>query len=455
MTWPRLVGSILAAWFLTGPATAQTYLDTIGYTDLQTRLGAATPNGAGVWVAQVEADASTSYTPDPAVGSGRPGFAITLKSGTSVNDSHATGVAFLFYGNGSMASGVTRVDSWYSNDWLTSGFLGFGSTLPPTSNIPKVSNHSYVGSAGGSNDAYLLRVDYLADRGGQVVVAAAGGSANGLIGTGYNSIAVGTSTGGTGGFTPDGRVKPDLVAPMTTLSQATPIVSAAATLLVQAAGSDPLAAKPQTIKAALLAGATKTGLAGPWSHTQTQPLDSQFGAGMVNVNNSHLILTAGRQPASTASPVAATGWDFNTVSSATAARTYLFDVPAGGNRTISAALTWHRVVNTSMVGTVANLDLKLYSVDANNNLVGSPVDQSVSAVDNVEHIWLPSGLPAGRYAWHVELTSGGTTDYALAWQTYSFVPVPEPGAVIAAATVVLAVGRRVRRRAAESVRVAG
>jgi hypothetical protein len=446
MTWCRLVGSLAVVALLTGPAPAQSYLDAIGYTDLQTRLGAATPNGAGVWVAQVEADASNSYTPDPSVASGRTGFAITLKSGTSVIDGHATGVASLFYGNGTMASGVTRVDSWYSNDWLTTGFLGTGSTLPPTTNIPKVSNHSYVGSATPSSDPYLLRVDYLVDKGGQIVVAAAGGSGNALIGTGYNSISVGTYTGGTGGFTADGRVKPDIVAPQGALSSATPIVASAATLLVQAAGSDQLAAKPQTIKAVLLAGATKTGLGGTWTHTDTQPLDSQFGAGMVNVNNSHLILTAGRQAASTTTPVAATGWDYNTVTSSKTAQSYLFDVPAGGNRTISAALTWDRVVSTSLVGTVSNLDLKLYAVDANNNLTGSPVAQSISTVDNVEHIWLPNGLSAGRYAWHVELTSGGTTDYALAWQTYAFTPVPEPCAVLAAAAVGLAVGRSVRRR---------
>jgi hypothetical protein len=413
---------------------------------LQARLGAATPNGAGVWVAQVEATGGTSYEPDPSVASGRPNFAITLKSGASTYDGHATGVASLFYGNGNMATGVTRVDSWYSNDWLTSGFLGSGTTLPPTSNIPKVSNHSYVGSAGTAYDYYLLRVDYLVDKGGQIVVAAAGGSGSPLIGMGYNSISVGTYLGGTGGLTADGRVKPDLVAPMATLSQATPVVSAAATLLVQAAGSDPLAAKPQTIKAVLLAGATKTGLNGTWSHTDTQPLDSQFGAGMVNVNNSHLILTAGRQAASNTTPVAATGWDFNTVTNSKSAQTYLFDVPAGGNRTISAALTWDRVVSTSQVGTVSNLDLKLYAVDANNNLTGSPVAQSISTVDNVEHVWLPNGLSAGRYAWHVELTSGGTTDYALAWQAYAFTPVPEPGALLAVAAVVLAVGRSVRRR---------
>jgi hypothetical protein len=352
----------------------------------------------------------------------------------------------LFYGNGTMASGVTRVDSWYSNDWLWTGFLGTGTTLPPTTNIPKVSNHSYVGSAGTAYDSYLLRVDYLVDKGGQVVVAAAGGSGSPLIGMGYNSISVGTSTGGTGGFTADGRVKPDIVAPMGSLSQATPVVASAATLLVQAAGSNQLAAKPQTIKAVLLAGATKTGLSGTWSHTDTQPLDSQFGAGMVNVNNSHLILTAGRQAASTTTPVAATGWDYNTLTNSKSAQTYLFDVPAGGNRTISAALTWDRVVSTSLVGTVSNLDLKLYAVDANNNLTGTPVAQSISTVDNVEHIWLPNGLSAGRYAWHVELTSGGTTDYALAWQSFAFTPVPEPGAVLAAAAVVLAVGRTVRRR---------
>ena len=54
----RAVGAgaaVLALLTAPGPAAGQSsYFDQIGYTDLQNRLGAATPTGAGVPVMQVE-----------------------------------------------------------------------------------------------------------------------------------------------------------------------------------------------------------------------------------------------------------------------------------------------------------------------------------------------------------------------------------------------------------------
>jgi hypothetical protein len=465
----RFLVPLLAAAISAGPAPAQTYLDQIGYTALQGRLGAATPNGAGVWVAQVEAIDQGNYAPDPAVAAGRPGFTLTLRSGASGISGHATGVAGIFYGNGGMATGVTQVDAYSADHWIGNGFLGSGTVnLPPITNIPKVSNHSYVSdgdsaaTADGSNDA-LLRADYLVDRGDHVMVVGVGKNNATpasppayVFGSGFNSIAVGRTDGGdfaglTAADVGGGRVKPDLVAPDSSVSGATPMVAAAAVLLVQTAGSTPFAAKPQTIKAVLLAGATKgqfaTAAGGPWTHTQTVPLDVRFGAGQVNIDNSYKILSAGRQVANDSATVAPTGWDFNTVGTpGPTARTYFFDLPAeAAGHTLSAALTWHRVVSDALVAApLANLDLKLFNVTTGFT-TGAMIDQSVSVLDNVEHVWVPNGLPAGRYAWRVELAAGATTDYAVAWQA-NFVPVPEPGAVILAAAAVLAVGRRVRNR---------
>ena len=460
----RFLVPLLAAVVTYAPAPAQTYLDAIGYTALQARLGVNTPNGAGVYVAQVEANNSstgTAYAPDPSVAAGRPGFTLTLRSGASDISSHATGVAGVFYGNGGMAAGVTQVDSYLADDWLQDGFLGTGSTLPPITNIPKVSNHSYIGtgSTPDQTEDILRRVDYLVDRGGQIVVVGVGANVPGpvadLLASGYNSIAVGMTGGGNGsGLTTvagAGRVKPDLVAPQGVVSNATPVVAAAAILLVQTAGSDPLAAKPQTIKAVLLAGATKaefaTAAGGPWTHTPTQPLDLRFGAGQVNIDNGYKILTAGRQAANDTATVASTGWDFNSVSSTgTTARNYFFDLPAEATgHSLSAALTWHRVVDDSLVAApLTNLNLKLDNVTTGFTL-GTVIDQSISTVDNVQHLWEANGLSAGRYAWHVEVSGTGSADFALAWQA-NFVPVPEPTVILAAATVVLAVSRRLRNR---------
>jgi hypothetical protein len=162
----RFLAPLLAAVVTYAPAPAQTYLDAIGYTALQARLGANTPTGAGVYVAQVEA--GPTYAPDPSVAVGRPGFTLTLRSGPSDISAHATGVAGIFYGNGGMATGITQVDSYLADAWLTDGFLGTGSTLPTITNIPKVSNHSYIGtgSTTAQTEDILRRLDYLVDRGG-------------------------------------------------------------------------------------------------------------------------------------------------------------------------------------------------------------------------------------------------------------------------------------------------
>lgn len=264
-----------------GPATGQ-YLDSIGYTSLKARLGASTPNGAGVRVVQVEALENGNYAPDPGVAAGRPGFTLTQQSGPSGISSHATGVASFFYGNGSMAFGITQVESYSANHWISTGFLGVGSTLPPTVNIPKVSNHSYVSTSTTPDILEILaRSDYLVDRGDHIMVVGVGANTAGsppstIFGSGYNSIAVGRTDGvHLSGFTvPEvggGRVKPDLVAPIDAVSNATPVVAAASSLLVEVAGATPFAAKPQTIKAVLLAGATKSQFAsaagGPWTHS--------------------------------------------------------------------------------------------------------------------------------------------------------------------------------------------
>ena len=70
-------------------------------------------------------------------------------------------------------------------------------------------------------------------------------------------------------------------------------------------------------------------------------------------------------------------------------------------------------------GTLANLDLKLYS--ASDFTLGSLLSQSISTLDNTELIWA-QGLSAGRYA--LEVTSNTSSiDYGVAW----VMVVPEPG----------------------------
>ena len=62
-----------------------------------------------------------------------------------------------------------------------------------------------------------------------------------------------------------------------------------------------------------------------------------------------------------------------------------------------------------MANELANLSLEL--TDLSNNTV---VDFSDSALDNVEHIFLPS-LSTGTYQLRVRNSGGGSTDYGLAF----------------------------------------
>ena len=97
------------------------YRDDIGYTQLQTELGVAPPDGNGVAVTQVEAAIGVTETN---AGAWMPEIGASQFSGKSILDQslpvsngisgHATGVGGLFYGNtSSMASGIVEVDVYF------------------------------------------------------------------------------------------------------------------------------------------------------------------------------------------------------------------------------------------------------------------------------------------------------------------------------------------------------
>ena len=62
-----------------------------------------------------------------------------------------------------------------------------------------------------------------------------------------------------------------------------------------------------------------------WSRTQTQPYDMRYGAGELNIDNSHLILSAGEQTPGVFGDVATTGWDFGMTG--LVSKYYYFEVP--------------------------------------------------------------------------------------------------------------------------------
>ncbi len=302
------------------------------------------------------------------------------------------------------------------------------------------------------------------------------------------------------GYTADGRSKPDLVAPggccpgtatndnvqmptdpagtpavNTTTSDAgtsfaAPHVAGTVARLLQAgsggfANTNAAASQdPRVIKAALLNAATK--LPG-WSQQNTvtnagiivvdHPLDPNQGAGLLNANKSLLQLQAGRYaptvvgtgPAGNAVPLK--GWDLFSVS-LSLTNFYRLDTQVVGEMRLT--LDWYRDIGPTQAGTnefwgLSNLDLHLWrsADDGFTNL--TLVAQSVSLVDNVEHLyftnltagWYQFGVSYTNYVKGIDATPLGTV-YGLAWD---FTAIPEPSTLLLA-TLGLAIVCRLRRR---------
>jgi len=464
------------------PVTAAAQLTTtekadIGFTALQTRLGGAMPLGIGVSATIVEAPLGTGEyrvdTTDPQL----TGKTYSFPSGGNTGASwHATTVGKYLFGTQSLAPRVgatvdgSTIANYEANNWLGSGFLRTGNTAAlPAVETRKLVSQSWVGSAGSTaTDTEILdRADYAVQRDGTIATYGlnngSGTAIPNLMASTYNGIVVGLSDGnhsrGTTTVNGAGRQKPDIVSPAVYTSWATPTVSSAAALLVQTAtGGLANGRQPQALKALLMAGADKAGPNLPntwsWSHSSSQPLDSVYGAGQLNIENAYDILVAGEFAASGSATALPTAWDFGTASSSTAQR-YYFDIGvdlAGGD--LTASLNWMRSMtatdtqpgpgtNYVFSGTLANLDLRLFN--ASGFTPGSLVAQSTSTLDNTELIWA-RGLAAGRYV--LDVTSNtNSINYGLAWT----VIVPEPGSVGLAVTALALLGvvRASRRRTAQ------
>jgi hypothetical protein len=440
---------VYSVWILTASWSSFAwagYKDDIGFNQLATELGGSMPTGAGVSVSQVEAASGGFSLPDTSDGQ-FSGKSFTVKGTASGVSSHATTVAQHFYGSStSLAPGISTIDLYEANNWLSSAFLKLGG-VNPLAETRDVANFSWVGtSADAPTDQEIIRrFDYSIQQSNYVAVV---GTNNGtsasvpqLLCHNYNGITVGKTDGAhaAGLTTADaaGRMKPDIVAPPSAgnnfTSFTTALVSgAAAQLIEKARGTGGLAngADSRSVKAILLAGATTAEFPG-WSRSSTHPLDSVYGAGELNVYNSYHILTAGEQSASESRTVATKGFALATANGSN--QHYYFDVPAGMVlNNFSTILTWNRVITDSNPGVgftpvaaLDNLNLKLFVAPSGYTL-GTQLDSSVSSVDNVEHIFQGS-LSEGRYA--IEVDYGSTsTDYALAW-TGDLAAVPELSSV--------------------------
>ena len=440
----RLLSGAALALLLVVVSAAQAvgaWQDDIGYTQLLSELGSATPTGQGITASQVEAFSGDHYTPDTTVTEFSGKNFTTMSGTTGGSSSHATTVGRYLYGSSTgIATDISTIDNWSADNWLSSGALKIGSNVAPGVETRDVQNHSWVGSYGSDalDTEALRRFDYTIQRDNFVAVV---GQNNGdsttlpsLLGQSYNAISVGRSDGShSHGFTSldgTGRVKPEIVAPAGATSYATPIVGSAAALLLETAQNTPALANAQNseaVKALLLAGATKSEFA-DWDRTNSRPLDEVYGAGELNVYRSYQTLAAGEQEAGILSTVDLTGWDFDATGGGDSL--YFFDVTEGFSLDeFSVALTWNRVIEDGISGaqwgdltaTLANLDLELWSADGFT--LDTQLDFSNSTVDNVEHIYRQN-MEAGRYALRLTSDTVGT-DYAMAWYSEA-VSVPEP-----------------------------
>lgn len=455
--------ALLFAGFLliTSPPARADWKEAIGLRSLQARLGEAMPSGRAIPVSQVEmALEGGDYLPDRRL----PRFdgkAVHVRSGEGGVSRHATIVAEHYFGVGnSPACGIPSADVYEANAWVNH-LLRVCSGLEPAREPRLIENHSWVGTLGdrAMDEDALRRIDLLVDRDGVVIAA---GLNNGshtpmprLLCSAYNVVTVGLSNGqasrGPTQIEGSGRVKPDLVAPLDATSWATPVVAACAALLVETSDRmGALAGVPEArrrparallVKTLLMGGATKSewsdwcpGFGSTRSDTAI-PLDGRYGAGELNIDHSHRILTAGEWgPGSV--PVPPTGWDYESADSG-GARLYFFRV-APGTRRGSILAGWSRRITSRPGSTVAltpslaNIDLRLYTTRGAR--VDKLVAASLSRVDNVEHIALVDPAP-GEYA--IEVRCERAAEYCLTWDFPSAAqpsPAPAPAARVVAAT---------------------
>jgi hypothetical protein len=431
------------------------YLDDTGYRLLAAELGAALPTGAGVGVSQIEYG-NPNYLPQAGTGtfagSGAffAGKSFTAKSGTASASGHSEAVGLHFFslntnplaGRATFTPGITSIDVYRVDDtgtassWLQETWLQPGVQTAPLSETRSVQSHAWVGT---NDPAYaeddnisLRRFDYAIQRDGFLAVCGvdngAGTAVPSLMSSAFNILSVGVSSGAhsSGGVLSyidgPGRQKPEIVVPLDYTSFGTGLVSSAGALLRQTANSQGAnARRPETLKAILLAGATKEEFPA-WSHTSALPLDALFGAGELNVRNSWRILAGLEQSANQAAARPDFAWGHTALTGAGTAD-YLVRIPPGSTGDVfSAMAAWNRVVTDSNPGApfvmaVTALDNYQLSL-ARVPVAGSPVvlEQSLSAIENVEHIYRRN-LPSGTYRLRLSLVgTSSSAPAAVAWR---------------------------------------
>jgi hypothetical protein len=399
-----------------------------------------------------EASSNGNWKPNPS-NAEFVGKTFTLVSGASGASSHATTVGRHYYGLlTGVSPGPDDIHCYSASGFLGSNFLNGTSAFSLPDPAPwKIVNHSWIGSGVAE---YLEKLDYAITT-QQLIVCSGVNNGSGplsvpLLSHLFNGIAVGRSdgnheAGGTmSGFGKAGRMKPEMVAPGSATSYATPLVAGGASLLIETARTHPAlsanasAERPDVIKAVLMAGAEhRAGWAndapqsGPTRGLATKPLDALYGADELDVNRSHWILTGGEHDGASAAASAVetrhNGWDRDTVPQGES-RFWRFQVEAV-KPFVSVLVTWDRYVASDLSSfEVPRIAMELHRVDgqgALTTLIGDPGlayfaggnVRSESVKDNLEHLYL-TDLQPGEYMLEVVRDPDGKMDFdvAVAWE---------------------------------------
>jgi hypothetical protein len=414
---------------------------------------------------------------------------------------HGTAVAGLILGNGNVDGqnydGMAP-DARYVNARVLDSSNGFNSTnqiinglqfaLSNGSNVINLSLATFSTESDGLSQLDLA-VDYIADTRNVLVTVADGNNGTGQPahspGAAANALTMGALTSDYSqvapfsdtGPTSDGRMKPNMVAPGTSIvtanvnyqsgsllstwsgtSFAAPQAAGLAAQMIDYGQNHGLSTDTRVLRAVMMNAADKSlGVNGtPWSNSPQLPLDLQQGTGRLDaVNAAHQYMAGDFNPGT----VPDLGWSLHTIhGSSTAATTTesfsLASVPAVGTY-IDATLIWNQhvtIFNPGLPGVITpstffeadphdELDLYLYRD-------GVQVASSISSVDTLQYIHFfvsQAGDYQLRIAQPVDVDNGET--YSLAW---SAVAVPEPGALvlILMGTLLLpSLGKRRRQRA--------
>jgi hypothetical protein len=451
----RFVLTIIPGLLVLAAFAGSAHADDLATMDVTTlRALDSTLTGGGILVAQAEALDSTNlpaFEINPAaVGEPESFFAWISTNGAYTNypnaagteSGHAEAVGLNIFGaSQGVAPGIEHLDN-YEADYFYQYIIVTNFPIPDS-----VVNQSFAFFEDPTNEPPIDSAydNYIATN-GNIFSSAVNGLNDGVgpPGTAYNCIGVGAygvNAVITTGPTPDnGRSKPDIVAPGFETSFTIPYVTGAAAVLLQAAArgdggsATTNAADRRTVKALLLNGALKPF---DWSHATNAPLDTRYGAGVLNLFRSYQQLAGGRQTCTASNSVASgaghppvsglgtiaspLGWDFETITTPPqqdAVNHYLFN-PAT-NSTFTATLVWERQAGMTNINQLA-----LFLYDASS---GALLASSVSPVDNVQHLYIPL-LQPGAYDLEVVKYGGvsqSLTPSEMCALAFEFYPVTPP-----------------------------